>query len=136
MCWAATELLHKGCTLLNINVLQNERIYMFIRCPVISSAQALWCWKTHFKAKLKAEILLYRKGSQQFFLMSTYAVIVLDKMTFFSKLISNTMNHTAFLVFLGSWCFKHLFKISEHLSTWNSHILVKFCSAIILSSGE
>lgn len=75
---------------------------MFISCPVISAAQALWCWKTHLKAKLKAEILLCRKGSQQFFLISTYAVIVLDKMTFFSKLISNRMNHTAFLVFLGS----------------------------------
>lgn len=69
---------------------------------VLSAAQALEHCKTHLKAKLKAEILLCRKRNKLFLLISPYAVMILDRIAFFSKLISNRMNYAAFLVIVGN----------------------------------
>lgn len=119
MCWAATQQLHIAkyqCTA------KWKNIYVY-KLSCYMSCTGTVVLENPSQSKLKAEILLCKKGSQQFFLISTYAVIVLDKMTFFSKLISNRMNHTAFLVLLGSWCFKHVLKI-KFQRTWPCEILI------------
>lgn len=64
------------------------------------------------KQSLKLKSFSAEKKNKLLPLISPYAVIILDRIAFFSKLISKRMNYTAFLVIVGIVCFKY--DLKEH----------------------